>query len=132
MSMAEGGTLISVDYEIFGKVQGVFFRKYTQVCGLQALGTNLGSERGNKRRVPDKCAPAEAGCLVAAWQRGALWSSGYENALQWVKKCKWKIRRLLLLVFSNNGTRVPRHVLTSFSLPKGNRGLTLMEEMAFT
>ncbi|XP_055291536.1 acylphosphatase-1 isoform X2 [Moschus berezovskii] len=31
MSMAEGDTLISVDYEIFGKVQGVFFRKYTQV-----------------------------------------------------------------------------------------------------
>ncbi|KAM9201652.1 acylphosphatase-1 isoform 5-T6 [Dugong dugon] len=28
--MAEGDTLISVDYEIFGKVQGVFFRKYTQ------------------------------------------------------------------------------------------------------
>lgn len=23
--------LISVDYEIFGKVQGVFFRKHTQV-----------------------------------------------------------------------------------------------------
>lgn len=23
--------LISVDYEIFGKVQGVFFRKFTQV-----------------------------------------------------------------------------------------------------
>lgn len=37
--MAEGDTLISVDYEIFGKVQGVFFRKYTQVRGLQALGT---------------------------------------------------------------------------------------------
>ncbi|XP_030897774.1 uncharacterized protein LOC102729278, partial [Leptonychotes weddellii] len=31
MNMAEGDTLISVDYEIFGKVQGVFFRKYTQV-----------------------------------------------------------------------------------------------------
>ncbi|XP_006206144.1 acylphosphatase-1 isoform X1 [Vicugna pacos] len=30
MSMAEGDTLISVDYEVFGKVQGVFFRKYTQ------------------------------------------------------------------------------------------------------
>ncbi|XP_006884841.1 PREDICTED: acylphosphatase-1 [Elephantulus edwardii] len=30
VSMAEGDTLISVDYEIFGKVQGVFFRKYTQ------------------------------------------------------------------------------------------------------
>ncbi|OWK09632.1 ACYP1, partial [Cervus elaphus hippelaphus] len=37
MSMAEGDTLISVDYEIFGKVQGVFFRKYTQVCGLPTL-----------------------------------------------------------------------------------------------
>lgn len=23
--------LISVDYEVFGRVQGVFFRKYTQV-----------------------------------------------------------------------------------------------------
>lgn len=34
LSMAEGDTLVSVDYEIFGKVQGVFFRKYTQVCGL--------------------------------------------------------------------------------------------------
>nr|XP_037840213.1 acylphosphatase-1 isoform X2 [Chlorocebus sabaeus] len=31
LSMAEGDTLLSVDYEIFGKVQGVFFRKYTQV-----------------------------------------------------------------------------------------------------
>ncbi|XP_055989759.1 acylphosphatase-1 isoform X1 [Sorex fumeus] len=30
VSMAEGDTLISVDYEVFGKVQGVFFRKYTQ------------------------------------------------------------------------------------------------------
>lgn len=42
MNMAEGDTLISVDYEIFGKVQGVFFRKYTQVSGLQALGTYVG------------------------------------------------------------------------------------------
>ncbi|EPY81353.1 hypothetical protein CB1_000743084 [Camelus ferus] len=33
MSMAEGDTLISVDYEVFGKVQGVFFRKYTQAEG---------------------------------------------------------------------------------------------------
>ncbi|KAF6130834.1 hypothetical protein HJG60_007807 [Phyllostomus discolor] len=32
-NMAEGDTLISVDYEIFGKVQGVFFRKYTQAEG---------------------------------------------------------------------------------------------------
>ncbi|XP_044868252.1 acylphosphatase-1 isoform X2 [Mauremys mutica] len=35
--MTEGDSLISVDYEVFGKVQGVFFRKYTQVCLLQML-----------------------------------------------------------------------------------------------
>ncbi|KAM9554420.1 acylphosphatase-1 [Guaruba guarouba] len=28
--MAEGEGLLSVDYEVSGKVQGVFFRKYTQ------------------------------------------------------------------------------------------------------
>ncbi|NWH80212.1 ACYP1 protein, partial [Piaya cayana] len=28
--MAEGEGLLSVDYEVFGRVQGVFFRKYTQ------------------------------------------------------------------------------------------------------
>ena len=50
MNMAEGDTLISVDYEIFGKVQGVFFRKYTQVCVLQALGTYLRYLHGNKRQ----------------------------------------------------------------------------------
>uniref|UniRef100_A0A8C5QYP7 acylphosphatase n=1 Tax=Leptobrachium leishanense TaxID=445787 RepID=A0A8C5QYP7_9ANUR len=31
--MAEGEQLISLDYEVFGKVQGVFFRKYTQAQG---------------------------------------------------------------------------------------------------
>ncbi|XP_061467755.1 acylphosphatase-1 isoform X2 [Rhineura floridana] len=31
--MAEGDGLISVDYEVFGKVQGVFFRKNTQAQG---------------------------------------------------------------------------------------------------
>lgn len=30
-AMAEGEGLVSVDYEVSGKVQGVFFRKYTQV-----------------------------------------------------------------------------------------------------
>uniref|UniRef100_A0A2K6M183 Acylphosphatase-1 n=1 Tax=Rhinopithecus bieti TaxID=61621 RepID=A0A2K6M183_RHIBE len=30
LSMAEGDTLVSVDYEIFGKVQGVFFHQHTQ------------------------------------------------------------------------------------------------------
>ncbi|NXG14742.1 ACYP1 protein, partial [Grallaria varia] len=29
-AMAEGEALVSVDYEVSGKVQGVFFRKYTQ------------------------------------------------------------------------------------------------------
>ncbi|NWR61989.1 ACYP1 protein, partial [Bucorvus abyssinicus] len=29
-AMAEAGELLSVDYEVSGKVQGVFFRKYTQ------------------------------------------------------------------------------------------------------
>ncbi|KAM3670525.1 acylphosphatase-1 isoform 1-T1 [Ammospiza maritima maritima] len=28
--MADGEGLVSVDYEVHGKVQGVFFRKYTQ------------------------------------------------------------------------------------------------------
>nr|XP_045003497.1 acylphosphatase-1-like [Jaculus jaculus] len=36
--MAEGLTLVSVDYESFGKVQGVFCRKYTQAEG-QRLGS---------------------------------------------------------------------------------------------
>lgn len=31
--MAEGEGLVSVDYEVSGRVQGVFFRKYTQVRG---------------------------------------------------------------------------------------------------
>ncbi|XP_048340897.1 acylphosphatase-1 isoform X2 [Sphaerodactylus townsendi] len=31
--MAEGDGLISVDYEVSGKVQGVFFRKHTQAQG---------------------------------------------------------------------------------------------------
>ncbi|KAM6171473.1 acylphosphatase-1 isoform 2-T3 [Erethizon dorsatum] len=50
--MAEGDTLISVDYEVFGKVQGVFFRKYTQAEGkkLGLVGwvqnTNRGTVQG--------------------------------------------------------------------------------------
>lgn len=31
LTMAEGEGMLSVDYEIYGKVQGVFFRKHTQV-----------------------------------------------------------------------------------------------------
>lgn len=42
-TMAEGSGLASVDYEVFGKVQGVFFRKHTQVSGL-----SLQFPRGNR------------------------------------------------------------------------------------
>ncbi|XP_049754127.1 acylphosphatase-1 isoform X5 [Elephas maximus indicus] len=47
-NMAEGDTLISVDYEIFGKVQGVFFRKYTQAEGkkLGLVGWVQNTDRG--------------------------------------------------------------------------------------
>ncbi|XP_044292021.1 acylphosphatase-1 isoform X2 [Varanus komodoensis] len=51
-TMAEGDGLVSVDYEVFGKVQGVFFRKHTQAQGkkLGVVGwvqnTDYGSVRG--------------------------------------------------------------------------------------
>ncbi|XP_078516039.1 acylphosphatase-1 [Lissotriton helveticus] len=50
--MAEGDGMLSVDYEVFGRVQGVFFRKYTQAEGrkLGLVGwvqnTNQQSVRG--------------------------------------------------------------------------------------
>ncbi|KAM7164406.1 acylphosphatase-1 isoform 1-T1 [Macrochelys suwanniensis] len=48
MTMAEGDSLISVDYEVFGKVQGVFFRKYTQAEGkkLGVVGWVQNTEDG--------------------------------------------------------------------------------------
>uniref|UniRef100_A0A8C5NXK3 Acylphosphatase n=2 Tax=Jaculus jaculus TaxID=51337 RepID=A0A8C5NXK3_JACJA len=48
VNMAEGDTLVSVDYEIFGKVQGVFFRKYTQAEGkkLGLVGWVQNTDRG--------------------------------------------------------------------------------------
>lgn len=93
--MAEGDTLISVDYEIFGKVQGVFFRKYTQVCGLQAFGTCMETRDMSR----PSALGGEAGCLVAAWQR--------RFAEQWVwkcfatgkKQCKWKAHLLFKIFF---------------------------------
>uniref|UniRef100_A0A0B8RRU0 Acylphosphatase n=1 Tax=Philothamnus irregularis TaxID=1899461 RepID=A0A0B8RRU0_9SAUR len=51
-TMAEGSGLASVDYEVFGKVQGVFFRKHTQAQGkkLGLVGwvrnTNYGTVQG--------------------------------------------------------------------------------------
>ncbi|XP_072313895.1 acylphosphatase-1 [Eucyclogobius newberryi] len=55
--------LISVDYEIFGKVQGVFFRKYTQATGQKlglvgwvkntTAGTVQGQLQGPKSKVKE-------------------------------------------------------------------------------
>ena len=46
--MASSIRLVSVDYEIFGKVQGVFFRKYTQQEGkkLGLVGWVMNTEKG--------------------------------------------------------------------------------------
>lgn len=39
VAMAGSEGLVSVDYEVSGRVQGVFFRKYTQVrCGVVGRG----------------------------------------------------------------------------------------------
>ncbi|CAM5151767.1 unnamed protein product [Natator depressus] len=48
VTMAEGDSLISVDYEVFGKVQGVFFRKHTQAEGkkLGVVGWVQNTEDG--------------------------------------------------------------------------------------
>ncbi|XP_020775422.1 acylphosphatase-1 [Boleophthalmus pectinirostris] len=55
--------LISVDYEIFGRVQGVFFRKYTQAEGRKlglvgwvqntSAGTVKGQLQGPKSKVKE-------------------------------------------------------------------------------
>lgn len=46
--MAVAKKLLSVDYEIFGKVQGVFFRKYTQQEGkkLCLVGWVMNTPKG--------------------------------------------------------------------------------------
>uniref|UniRef100_A0A2I3HMW8 Acylphosphatase 1 n=2 Tax=Nomascus leucogenys TaxID=61853 RepID=A0A2I3HMW8_NOMLE len=54
--MAEGNTLISVDYEIFGKVQGVFFRKHTQEMTVENI-----AETHSKSCVPISFATNYAG-----------------------------------------------------------------------
>ncbi|KAM5129541.1 LOW QUALITY PROTEIN: acylphosphatase-1 [Mantella aurantiaca] len=59
-NMAEGGSLISLDYEVFGKVQGVFFRKHTQAEGtrLHLVGwvqnTDSGTVRGQIQGPPSR------------------------------------------------------------------------------
>ncbi|XP_073494191.1 acylphosphatase-1 isoform X2 [Phyllobates terribilis] len=49
--MTEGDTFICLDYEVFGKVQGVFFRKHTQAEGtrLGLVGWVQNTEHGTVR-----------------------------------------------------------------------------------
>ncbi|NXX84606.1 ACYP1 protein, partial [Urocolius indicus] len=59
-AMAEGEGLLSVDYEVSGKVQGVFFRKYTQgeAKRLGLVGwvqnTSHGTVRGQMQGPADR------------------------------------------------------------------------------
>lgn len=48
MATASSLNLISVDYEIYGKVQGVFFRKYTaaEATKLKLVGWVQNTEKG--------------------------------------------------------------------------------------
>ena len=47
-SSSKSVKLIAVDYEIFGRVQGVFFRKYTQLEAkkLRLVGWVMNTEKG--------------------------------------------------------------------------------------
>ncbi|XP_060073269.1 acylphosphatase-1-like [Ylistrum balloti] len=57
--MATGGVLLSVEFEVIGKVQGVFFRKYTQKNATKrglvgfVQNTHRGSVEG-KMQGPEK------------------------------------------------------------------------------
>lgn len=78
--MAEGEGLVSVDYEVSGKVQGVFFRKYTQVRG--------GVWRGPSSR--------DARCPLSALRR-LLWvpRRGCTVAMAWaLAACAWGLSSL--------------------------------------
>lgn len=46
--MASSNKLLTVDFEVFGKVQGVFFRKYTQQEGtkLKLVGWVMNTQQG--------------------------------------------------------------------------------------
>lgn len=76
--MADGDGLLSVDYEVHGKVQGVFFRKYTQVRDAVP--------GGGLPRLP-ACAAPPVSSLRTPWRgratrgrgrdRGRGLSSGY-------------------------------------------------------
>ncbi|XP_044730049.1 acylphosphatase-1-like isoform X1 [Chrysoperla carnea] len=54
------GKLLAVDFEVFGKVQGVFFRKFTQKqaneLGVNGwiMNTEIGSVKGQLEGAPEK------------------------------------------------------------------------------
>uniref|UniRef100_A0A3Q2TI64 Acylphosphatase-like domain-containing protein n=1 Tax=Fundulus heteroclitus TaxID=8078 RepID=A0A3Q2TI64_FUNHE len=57
-SAMSGEDLISVDYEVFGKVQGVFFRKYTQghlTPKCETYGEILYSQRSKLKQMINNC-----------------------------------------------------------------------------
>ncbi|XP_041979422.1 acylphosphatase-1-like [Aricia agestis] len=61
--MMPSDKIFTVDFEVFGKVQGVYFRKYTQITALDlglkgwvmntAQGTVIGQCQGPKTAVED-------------------------------------------------------------------------------
>jgi len=58
---ASTAKLLSIDYEVFGKVQGVFFRKYTHQEGQKlklvgwVMNTEKGTVVGQMQGPADKC-----------------------------------------------------------------------------
>ena len=60
MAVAAGGRLIALDYEVFGRVQGVFFRKFTKgqatklgLCGW-VMNTDKGTVKGQLEGEKEK------------------------------------------------------------------------------
>lgn len=66
---AEAGGLLSVDFEVSGKVQGVFFRKYTQVragAGQGGARSRLEGRPGGRLPVVPSVSAAAAAAAAGA------------------------------------------------------------------
>ncbi|KAG8448950.1 hypothetical protein GDO86_015861 [Hymenochirus boettgeri] len=80
--MAEQEQLISVDYEVFGKVQGVFLRKYTQAEGkrLGLVGwvkkTETGTVTGQLQGLMEKYGRCKSG-----WKKKEVPSPRFKGAV---------------------------------------------------
>lgn len=70
-AMAEGEGLVSVDYEVSGKVQGVFFRKYTQVRGVAWRGPAASPFLGGGLPAGGARCPLS---VLLGWQWQLLWA----------------------------------------------------------